>query len=661
MPVSLARHCVELLVLGTIALGPVPWSMVLAGRVPWGPHRLLAALTAWCVLQACGALALGASGALALAPLVVVEVALGATGLAAGPAGLWGARASGVPMVPWPLAMLVGAGALAALTMGIQAAVTPITDYDSLAYHLPTMAQWVYARRIARLTHFASTIRFYPFDWEAVGTLFLLPFGEDVAVAFPNLVAWVIFGVAIHATAVTLGARPAHAAAAALLVLTTPIVREHVNTMHVDLPLAAFFLAALSFALTWQPAFCVAALGLVAGVKTSGLAYALLGVAALGVAASRRVRERAGGGCLAGAALATAGLAVGGFWYVRNAVEGGNPFAPMRLALAGRVLLPGVVDPIGVRRTTLLHLFDPARLAHWRILLAALAHQFGVRGLLVAAAAAALFLPARAAADTGGRSYRARLAALLLITAGLYWTTPYSADNGQHGWRVTPWIGQGLRFGFPFLGVLGVAASLGATRLALPDRFVAWIVAPLCMVGLTNWSLFPAAGIGALGCAARYLPARSSRIVLGTALCGLVVVGSLWLRTEREVGRRRLYGGLTEFMDKEVDRAEVIGYLLSHRSYLLQGAQIGRPVIYLEDTTGTLSEWVASLRHEGVAVVAIGPLRPWVAGAARGVLARRAWYAVRARLRAGPARRDRRLSPERRLISAVDVAHAPLC
>src|SRR5439155_7447913 len=331
MPVSLARHCVELLVLGTIALGPVPWSMVLAGRVPWGPHRLLAALTAWCVLQACGALALGASGALALAPLVVVEVALGATGLAAGPAGLWGARASGVPMVPWPLAMLVGAGALAALTMGIQAAVTPITDYDSLAYHLPTMAQWVYARRIARLTHFASTIRFYPFAWEAVG------------------------------------------------------------------------------------------------------------------------------------------------------------------------------------------------------------------------------------------------------------------------------------------------------------------------------------------CAARYLPARSSRIVLGTALCGLVVVGSLWLRTEREVGRRRLDGGLTEFMDKEVDRAEVIGYLLSHRSYLLQGAQIGRPVIYLEDTTGTLSEWVASLRHEGVAVVAIGPLRPWVAGAARGVLARRAWYAVRARLRAGPARRDRRLSPERRLISAVDVAHAPLC
>src|SRR5438309_10969641 len=98
MPVSFARHCVELLMFGTVALGPLPWSMVLAGRVPRGPHRLLAVLTAWCVLQACGALALGASGALALAPLVVVEIALGATGLAAGPARLWGAGTSGVPM-----------------------------------------------------------------------------------------------------------------------------------------------------------------------------------------------------------------------------------------------------------------------------------------------------------------------------------------------------------------------------------------------------------------------------------------------------------------------------------------------------------------------------------------------------------------------------------
>jgi len=232
------------------------------------------------------------------------------------------------------------------------------------------------------------------------------------------------------------------------------------------------------------------------------------------------------------------------------------------------------------------------------------------RDLLLATAAAAPCLPARAAADTDSRPYRAGLAALLLLTAALYWDTPFSADNGQHGWRVTPWIGQGLRFGLPFVGVLGVAASLGATRLALPDRFVALIVSLLSMVGLTNWSLLPAAGIGVLGVAVRYLRARSSRVVLGTALCSLVIAGSVWLRAEREVGRRRLYGGLTEFVDREIDRAEVIGYLLSHRSYLLQGVRIGRPVIQLEAATGTLAEWVASLRHESVGVVAIGPLRP---------------------------------------------------
>src|SRR5207249_3222632 len=194
MPVSLARHCVELLLLGTIALGPLPWSMILAGRVPLGPHRLLALLTAWCVLQACVALALGALGVLSLAPLVGVEVVLGVTGLAPGATRLWDVGAQEDHMVPWPLALLFGTGALAALTIGIQAAVTPITDYDSLAYHLPTTAQWVYSRRLHRLGQFASLVRWYPFDWEAVETVFLLPFGEDVAVVLPNLVAWVVLG-----------------------------------------------------------------------------------------------------------------------------------------------------------------------------------------------------------------------------------------------------------------------------------------------------------------------------------------------------------------------------------------------------------------------------------------------------------------------------------
>ncbi|HJW69961.1 MAG TPA: hypothetical protein VJ829_11435, partial [Candidatus Binatia bacterium] len=45
------------------------------------------------------------------------------------------------------------------------------------------------------------------------------------------------------------GASRLHALAAAFFVLATPLVRQQVSTMHVDLPLAAFFAAGLSFAL----------------------------------------------------------------------------------------------------------------------------------------------------------------------------------------------------------------------------------------------------------------------------------------------------------------------------------------------------------------------------------------------------------------------------
>src|SRR5262249_15127675 len=57
--------------------------------------------------------------------------------------------------------------------------------------------------------------------------------------------------------------------------------------------------------------------------------------------------------------------------------------------------------------------------------------------------------------------------ALLIVTAALYCVTPFGGDNGNRGFHVTPWIAQGLRFGLPFVGMLAVAAGLGATRLSI--------------------------------------------------------------------------------------------------------------------------------------------------------------------------------------------------
>src|SRR5262249_46407118 len=141
---------------------------------------------------------------------------------------------------------------LAATMLVLRIATTPITDFDSLAYHLPVMAKWYQTQRFAMLEEFYTTVHrtsYYPHGWEALSALFILPFGEDFVVALPNVVASLLFAVAVYVPALAVGARRVPALAFALLVATAPIVRKHVTTMHVDLALAAYFMAGVALAL----------------------------------------------------------------------------------------------------------------------------------------------------------------------------------------------------------------------------------------------------------------------------------------------------------------------------------------------------------------------------------------------------------------------------
>src|SRR5437667_6894993 len=135
-------------------------------------------------------------------------------------------------------ALLVVA-AIMALSLLARVAMTPISDVDSLGYHLPAMATWYQHGSFVELEGFSFVAR-YPFSWEVLSGLFAMPFREDFLVAAPNLVAWSVFGLSIFLVSLVLGARRPEALTAALLALGMPIVREQMTTMHVDLALGAF-------------------------------------------------------------------------------------------------------------------------------------------------------------------------------------------------------------------------------------------------------------------------------------------------------------------------------------------------------------------------------------------------------------------------------------
>ena len=158
----------------------------------------------------------------------------------------------------------------------------PITDYDSLYYHLPFVAS-LHATGGLHANAVAAVVAWYPFGWETLATLLVLPLQSDLLVTLPNLLAWGMWGVAVHRLGRRLGA-PAYAVSSVtLLLLTQPLVVDQLNTVRVDLALAAIFSCGLTFTLAYQQTrqqgygwLALLCLPLLAALKSSGLIYGLL-------------------------------------------------------------------------------------------------------------------------------------------------------------------------------------------------------------------------------------------------------------------------------------------------------------------------------------------------------------------------------------------------
>ena len=623
---ALTQHLLDLLTFAVIVVGPIPLCLGLLPIELGSAVRVLAVLVAWCLLQVCVGLVLGVTRWLSLGGVLSCEAALFFAGLALpGRRGRLEVLRASRPRFAWPEQLLLFAFSVLGLALVIRLGTVPITDYDSLTYHLPTMARWYQAHALVTpapidARRFSLQIGRYPFDWELLCTLFLMPFHEDFLVAFPNLIAWLIFGLATYLVAVELGARRIHALTAAFLLLAMPITRKHVDTMHVDLPLASFFMASLCFAFVCETtasrtaeALCLASAGMVAGIKVPGLLYGALPLATLIVVRTRARPAPATRG--SAATLAAAGLLVGAFWYAKNLIEVGNPLGFVRVAVGGFTLLPGFVDPAWLRRTALASVLDVTSLRHWRILASAAWDQLRLPFVLMGASALALVVPSARPEGRPRTSHLALLLGLAALTAAAYCTTPFSATNRlpPHA-GLSPWAGQAFRYAFPFFGVLAVLSALGASRL--PARGagvilvlgVGWVVAAMMNSFLARAAAIVLAGLAAAA-AVRRAPSRMTSTVACGMLCVGLAAGTFWMRARRDVERARAYGGVPEFIATQLAAGEAVGYLFSHHSYLFYGKDFTHPVVSVPAPTGNLDGWINDLRQQRVALLAVGPLR----------------------------------------------------
>ncbi|MBA2482303.1 MAG: hypothetical protein H0V44_16695 [Planctomycetes bacterium] len=609
---------------------PAAWAIaVRCGSRPGAAHLLLAMGCGWMLFAALAVVGCDLTGELSVPRILMIEGVLAFGGVRLllrdrqrAALACASVRAAIVGVSAWSaperlmLAALACAGAAALAGM----VCTPTGDYDSWMYQLPQVAESIQkgtleARQEQWLDKqtYERGILYYPGDWSAMFWLTTAPLGRDTLTLLPNLIAWLVLGLATRGLALRSGADRVAALTAAAVVMLMPLCGWNLHSAHVDLALGATLAAMLYFtgegvaAGGWAERWFALALGgLLVGTKMSGIG--MLAAPVLCAAWLWRGRRRAiGSREPLIAVLALGSLAVlGASWYVRNWLFTGNPLGFVAMHVVG-IELPGVIDRAYIDQTNLLHAFDPLRAWHWWLLVASLA-AFCAPVIACAVGAA----PRMVEALRRSRDARA-LVAVALLLAWLYVAGPWSAKHA-HDDDLSWWMGQQLRYTF---GLWAVIAALAATAWSGPraPRLAAVLVAvaaaafPFCGYG---WFITAPVALGcALLCAAVAIRTRMRMRIAWTsaALVGVVLLAAVPLADAwrwRQLDARG--GGVSGFLARRLGPDEPVGFWGSHQSWLLYGRDLRRPVQYMEFDDCTDAPMLAWLmRVRGCRWVALGP------------------------------------------------------
>ena len=662
-----------LLVGAVIAPVPLVWHIVSnysvrpAAPPPALSHMGLAALALWAVVESLVVTSLGLVGHLRVFELLLVEASL----LAFGAwlmmrdrgrvafrlcASMWAHSrdlSNWPPAERWLLALICGTG----LLLFAQEIWIPTQDYDSLMFQLPRVVEWYqHGMLFEPIPQFSAAdfINRYPYAWNTLYLLALAPMGHDQFILVPNLIAWMIFGLAAHGLVRLGGGHPEGSFIAAVLLLLMPLTVAQVHTAHNDLPLAALFLASVYFTFhAWQERdarsvlLAAACAGMMLGTKMSAVGYgALLATLGLWVFLGSLLKQRRLPSAIVGAlrdhgligVLALASIVVlGSSWYLRNALETGNPLGFFQVSILGRVVWEGATTKALINQTNLVNNFDLADPAHWSILGRAVKESAGLPG--IAFAAAAVCAPYTLLRRTADRGVLLAMMILCLGSLYIYVAGPWSAKLRQNDNMSADWIGMQMRYNLPFWGLL--AAIAGAHVRSRLSPLVKWVCAGVATIATVDalrhsgmfleW--YPRRSTALLvcavaGCFVTSTPAlrriagsglirlapwgrqRSGAITV-MVLVVLVVTGHTTRSAlaVRENVRDSLYGGISRFMDEDLPATARVGFWGTHKTYLLYGKTLRRPLHALKLRASVAWEDVrAYVRATQVDVIAVGPL-----------------------------------------------------
>ncbi|MDD4979725.1 MAG: hypothetical protein PHC54_00435 [Candidatus Omnitrophica bacterium] len=226
--------------------------------------------------------------------------------------------------------------------------VNPPFGWDSLNYHFTFPVEWLkHANLKNPITIFDDPApSYYPINGSLFYLWLIFPLRNVFLADLGQLPFFVLAFLAAYNISRKLGVSRESSFYAATLFLLIPNFFKQLSLAYVDVMVAALFLVSLNYLFLLNKESCfknillyAMSMGLLVGTKTIALPYAALLFLPFIFLCIKKAQKS----YLFIASILVI-ITLGGFSYIRNFIETGNPFYPLDVKLLGQAIFKGVID-----------------------------------------------------------------------------------------------------------------------------------------------------------------------------------------------------------------------------------------------------------------------------------------------------------------------------
>lgn len=219
-------------------------------------------------------------------------------------------------------------------------------EYDSLAYHLPFMAEWLQTASIKSVYYsaFASPIGYYPSNHELLDLWLALPFKNDFLINLINFPIIIILIISLWEIFKTLKIDKTIRIFSIASLVYIPIFLRQIGLPLVDIFFCTTFSIAIYYLIknyqekenTSNLIIFGLAIGLFIGTKYLGIVYSAIPLIIfflINILEKKLIKKLL--------ITSVCILLTGSFFYIRNFIDSGNPLFPTEIILFGKQIFQG--------------------------------------------------------------------------------------------------------------------------------------------------------------------------------------------------------------------------------------------------------------------------------------------------------------------------------